>query len=241
MSVEHLMGGADMSNVPPDKPDEPEPWGSSPTWGPGGWAGGQTEPPQPPYGQEPYGQQPPPFGQQVPPAGGFGQGLPSYGQFGGPQANWGSSPAVPGELASWGQRALGWLVDALIVAVPTIVLYAIGDAGKVSGLAVVGVLYGVVMGIWFSVQVGRYGGSPGMRMIGLRCVHKNTGQPVGGGMGFVRGLLHGVAWAVCGVLYIVDMLWPLWDGLRQTLADKIVSTVVIKVPPEPFSLVPRRR
>jgi uncharacterized RDD family membrane protein YckC len=133
------------------------------------------------------------------------------------------------------------LVDALIVVVPTVVLYAVGAAGKVAGLAVIAIIYGAVMGIWFSVQVGQYGSSPGMRIVGLRCVHKNTGQPIGGGMGFVRGLLHAVAWAVCGILYIIDMLWPLWDSLRQTLADKVVSTVVIRVPSEPFSLVPRRR
>ena len=218
-----------MSNVPPETPGEPNPWGSSPNWEqPGGW--GEGEP------QQPYGQ-----GGQAPPSGGYGQSLPSYSQYGGQQSNWSSGPSVPGELASWGQRALGWLVDAAIVVLPTVVLYAVGAAGKVSGLAVIAIIYWVVMGIWFSVQVGQFGASPGMRMVGLRCVHKNTGQPVGGGMGFVRGLLHAVAWAVCGILYIVDMLWPLWDSLRQTLADKIVSTVVIRVPSEPFSLVPRRR
>lgn len=229
-----------MSNVPPDKPDEPEPWGSTPNWDePSGWGAGETGPPysQGPYSQGPYSQGP--YAQ--PPPGPYGQSLPSYGDFGGPQPNWANAPALPGELASWGQRALGWIVDALVVAVPTILLYVAGVAGKVSGLALLGILYGVVMAIWFSVQVGQYGASPGMRMVGLRCVHKSTGQPVGGGMGFLRGLLHGVAWAICGILFIVDMLWPLWDSLRQTLADKIVKTVVIRVPSEPFSFLPRRR
>jgi uncharacterized RDD family membrane protein YckC len=77
-----------------------------------------------------------------------------------------------------------------------------------------------------------------MRVAGLKCVKADTGQLLGGGMGFVRALLHWIAAVLCFVPYIVDMLFPLWDAKRQTLADKIISTVVIKVPPTGFSLTP---
>jgi hypothetical protein len=41
------------------------------------------------------------------------------------------------------------------------------------------------------------------------------------------------------VPFIIDMLFPLWDSQRQTLADKIMGTVVLKVPPGRFSLTPK--
>ncbi len=52
---------------------------------------------------------------------------------------------------------------------------------------------------------------------------QETGQPIGTGMAFVRDICHFVDGIICDIGY----LWPLWDDKRQTLADKIVKTVVI--------------
>ena len=41
--------------------------------------------------------------------------------------------------------------------------------------------------------------------------------------GFVRDLAH----TLDGAAYI-GYLWPLWDDKRQTFADKILSTVVVR-------------
>ena len=49
-----------------------------------------------------------------------------------------------------------------------------------------------------------------------------TGQPVGPGTAFVRALCH----VLDSILYI-GYLWPLWDDLRQTFADKIMGTLVM--------------
>ncbi len=219
-----------MTGVPPEgsgwgaEPSEgqPGPWGSQPGGGeaPGGWAATGGTPPR--YGQPPYGQD-----------------LPSYSQFGGPQANQGPGPNWVGQLASWASRAGGYIIDAAVIGIPTAVLYVIGTASKAAWPDVLGALWALVMWVWFAVQSGQYGSSPGMRVMGLKLLKASTGTTIGGGMGFVRQLLHVVAWALCGLLYIADMLWPLWDSLRQTLADKVVSTVVIRVPPEPFRLTPR--
>ena len=51
-----------------------------------------------------------------------------------------------------------------------------------------------------------------------------TGQPIGGGMSFVRQLLHIVDGLPCYIGY----LWPLWDDKRQTFSDKIMTTVVVR-------------
>jgi uncharacterized RDD family membrane protein YckC len=95
-------------------------------------------------------------------------------------------------------------------------------------------LVAIVIGIWFSVQVGQTGQSPGMRVIGLKCISTQTGQPIGGGLGFVRSLAHIVDSLIC----YVGWLFPLWDSQRQTLADKIMKTVVVVVPTQRFSLTP---
>jgi uncharacterized RDD family membrane protein YckC len=42
-------------------------------------------------------------------------------------------------------------------------------------------------------------------------------------MAFVRDIAHIVDSVICFVGY----LFPLWDSKRQTLADKIVGTVVV--------------
>ncbi|HET9076455.1 MAG TPA: RDD family protein, partial [Acidimicrobiales bacterium] len=105
-------------------------------------------------------------------------------------------------------------------------------------LAVLGYLWGIAVWIWFAVQVGSTGQSPGMRMVGLKCVSSRTGELIGGGKGFVRALCHSVLSVLCGIGSVIDFLFPLWDRQNQTLADKMVSTVVITVPKQPFSLKP---
>ena len=51
---------------------------------------------------------------------------------------------------------------------------------------------------------------------------------MGAGLCFVRQLAHIVDSLVC----YLGWLWPLWDSRRQTLADKIMATVVVVQPQE---------
>ena len=92
------------------------------------------------------------------------------------------------------------------------------------------------MWVWFSVQVGTTGSSPGMRVVGLKCVSKSTGQNIGTGTAILRWLLH----IVDSVLCFLGWFWPIWDSKRQTFSDKIVGSLVYRVPSERFSLVPKR-
>jgi len=82
--------------------------------------------------------------------------------------------------------------------------------------------------------VGQTGQSPGMRVMGLKCIGTRTGQPIGGGLGFVRAIAHFVDSIIC----YVGWLFPLWDAQRQTLADKIMNTIVVVVPKQGLSLTP---
>ena len=89
--------------------------------------------------------------------------------------------------------------------------------------AVVAYLVLLVFGIWNSGYLqGTTGQSLGRRVARTKLVTIETGQPVGFGRAVVRQICHGLG---LGIGY----LWPLWDGQRQTVADKIVGAVVIRV------------
>jgi uncharacterized RDD family membrane protein YckC len=186
-----------------------------------------------PYGQQSFGQQPggqPPFGQPQPGQAPFGQPAP-YGQqapYGQPApfGQQGNPFGPPRNYASWGQRALGWLIDFG----PIVLLYAIvipvmineGEAGGV--LALVGGLAWIgwcVYNRW--ILQGNTGQSVGKRVAKIKLVREDSGQPVGPGMAFVRDLAHFVDNVIC----YVGWLWPLWDDKNQTLSDKIIGTVVV--------------
>lgn len=201
--------------------------GQRPGYGQPGY--GQPQVGQPPYGQPGYGQ--PTYGQP----GQFGQfGAPAYGA---------PAPALP-RFASWGARVGAYLVDAVVVAVPCIIAAVLLGATtstsvdpttgttttSASGAAVFlsVVLYLVAFGlaIWNQVvRQGRTGQSLGKSALGIRLVGAATGQPIGAVLTFVRQLAH----IVDGIPCYLGYLWPLWDAKRQTFADKIMSTYVVKV------------
>jgi uncharacterized RDD family membrane protein YckC len=138
-----------------------------------------------------------------------------------------------GVLADWGPRALGLLIDWAITVVVIIPFLIIGAViGR--GVIYLADLVGILVAIFLAVQVGQSGQSPGMRAIGLKCIGQATGQPIGAGLAIVRAIAHVVDSLIC----YVGWLFPLWDKNRQTLSDKIMSTVVIRVPPQKFSLMP---
>lgn len=176
---------------------------------------------QQPGGQQPFGQpqpgQAPPYGQQAP----YGQPAP-FGQQGTPFG-------APRNYASWGQRALGWLVDFGPAVLLYLVVAIIGIAfhwgfifSIVAFIAFVGWIVWCVFNRW--IQQGNTGQSMGKRVAKIKLVREDNGQPVGAGMAFLRDLAHFVDNFLC----YVGWLWPLWDDKSQTLSDKIVGTVVVQ-------------
>jgi uncharacterized RDD family membrane protein YckC len=149
----------------------------------------------------------------------------------------GTSPY--GELADWGTRAVGFLIDgALLLAifvVGAIVAAVLGAISSTLGSLFFLLVYLFVILGWFywSYLVGVKGRSPGMALMGLRCVSQESGQLIGGGMGIVRHIAHIVDSLIC----YIGWLFPLWDPQRQTIADKLVKTLVVaNQPRESFSI-----
>lgn len=142
-----------------------------------------------------------------------------------PGFGYGSAPTQ--QLASWPIRVASYLIDGLVVAIPGGIVYGVGASiggGTGALLMLVGTL--VYLGVWVwnsGIKQGTTGQSIGKGVVGTRLVSEETGQPVGTGMSLVRYLLH-----VLDSFCLIGYLWPLWDEKRQTFADKIVKTLVVK-------------
>jgi len=205
---------------------------------------------QPPaHGQQPpaYGQQPPAFGQPpvappLPPAP-YGQapsGPAPYGQAPYGQAAAAGTTRLP-ELAHWGLRVGAWVIDALLAYAVLMVAAVISLATSTTGvdsfgtpttsptalgtiLVILG--YGAAIGIWIWNRVltqGRTGQTVGKRALKIRLMLESTGQPVGPGLALGRDVAH-----IVDGIGDIGFLWPLWDPKKQTFADKICSTVVVR-------------
>lgn len=187
---------------PPQGPYEGPPQG--PYQGPG--QGPYPGPGQGPYqgpGQGPY-QRPGQGPYQGPPLGAY-QGPPGHG--------------VPThQYSDWIHRVGGFLIDW----VPYFVLVLIGSFG---GRVLYYLFLVIGIGYWAYNRwlLGGQGQSYGKRVVGMRLLSEDTGQPIGTLNAFLRDLCH----FIDGIICFVGFLFPLWDVKRQTIADKIMRTVVV--------------
>ncbi len=134
-------------------------------------------------------------------------------------------------LAAWGDRFLATLID---YAIPfgiyiggflLATIFGVMEVAALSVLLIIGSIVGAIaFVVWNLVQEGNTGQTIGKRRIGLRLVRESNGQLVGPGLAIGRYLLHAIDSSICYLGY----LWPLWDPMRQTFADKIVGTIVLK-------------
>ena len=192
---------------------------------------GPQDPNQPDYGQQPpqypYGGQQPPYGTPAQP--GYGQPAPAAGGY---------VADPPGYymgrvLANWPQRVGAYLIDDLIAGIPAFLALILfsgstpDETASTGAVLVSSLLYLLSLGIWIynrAILMGRTGQSWGKQVLKLRLVRMADGQPMGGGMAFLRDLLH----ILDALLCYLGFLWPIWDARRQCLfSDKIMNTVVL--------------
>jgi uncharacterized RDD family membrane protein YckC len=216
---------------------------------------GYGPPPQPGYGQQP----PPGYGYGQPTQSGYGQPAqpgyaapgyspPGYGPSGYGQAgSFGSGtfggPATP-QLAGFGARLGGWLIDwllllvvNLVIIVPlhlfrtTHVLAANGVSTSHFTLRPLGdVIAVVVVLVYGTLMCGsRRGQTVGMMVSGCRAVTVTTGESIGYPKALGRAAFEYLMAILLFLPWVVDMLFPLWDARKQTLHDKVSGTVVTKI------------
>ncbi|MEB3980429.1 RDD family protein [Mycobacterium sp. 663a-19] len=206
--------------------------------------GGFQPPPPPPGGFQPPPPPPPPGGGSYPPppppSGGYAPPPP------GPAIR-----ALPTEAYTpWPTRVLAFLIDNVPIAVVYGIAWVIAVLTRQSscvsnisqydvsqycytqqsmfGLLVQGLAWLAILayGVWnYGYRQGTTGSSLGKSVMKVKVVSEVTGQPLGFGMSLVRQLAHFVDAVIC----YIGFLFPLWDAKRQTLADKIMTTVVLPI------------
>jgi uncharacterized RDD family membrane protein YckC len=189
--------------------------------------------PPPPQGS-PGGEGPPAFPSQAAPPGGGPAG----------------TPGRDAGLATWGIRVGGYVIDAVIFLVVTVVLVVLlrhthalelhlmarRGARRRNISALPFLLSGALWVVYGTFLIGSARGQTvGMMAVGVRAVRAEGGQALGYGRALGRAVVEGVfrllelLFILLGVIWLLDMLFPLWDARRQTLHDKIAGSVVLRV------------
>ncbi|MCV7179574.1 RDD family protein [Mycolicibacterium sphagni] len=219
--------GPPPGNYPPPPPPPPPPGGYPPPQSGGGYS------PPPPPGSYP----PPP-----PPQGGYAP--PPPGQSG--------DQLPQSAYTSWFTRVVAWLIDYI----PVLVIIGIGagvlaatqetacvtdsseynlgefcaTGASTTGQAAlaISIVVGYIFVIWnLGYRQGKTGSSIGKSIMKFKVISEKTGQPIGFWLSLVREILYSIASYLCFVLWLIAVLFPLWDSKRQSLADKIMSTVCV--------------
>jgi uncharacterized RDD family membrane protein YckC len=204
-----------------------------------------TPPPTPP--SDPLvAQAPPPMPPPPPPPASYPAGASA--PF--PAPPFDGSSGLP--YAMWGSRLGGYLIDLLIFLPVLIVLYFVFKNQHVLQVHLMmrsngthrrehfSLLSFILTSLMFIVYAtvlcgGPRGQTVGMRLVGTRVVRESTNDVLGYGVALGRAVVEqifrllGILSILLGVVWLLDMLWPLWDKKKQTLHDKVVRTVVLRV------------
>jgi uncharacterized RDD family membrane protein YckC len=155
-------------------------------------------------------------------------------------------PAPFGPYATWADRAIGYIIDQVIVGGVMLLLFLtlggvfgamVGVGGDHSGFAggmccvllIIFPVASLIVGIYNRVYlVSQRGYSIGQGVMKLKVIDAN-GQLLTQGNAAIRLLVQvGLGFIPFGG--VLDLLWPLWDDRRQTLHDKAVGCFVIQNP-----------
>ena len=193
---------------------------------------------------------PPPPGPPPIPTPGWGAAPPP-----GYPTSYPAQPAAGGQLAGFGSRLGGMILDSIlygilaaVFTVPGIIMIAtslqdcvtvdLGDnrtdvvcppgspnGGLLGGGIALIALGLIVVAVLYVRALGKTGQTWGRKLANVKVVGKATGQPIGFGRALGRTLF---AQIISGAICYLGYLWMLWDTDKQTWHDKVVDSVVVK-------------
>ena len=123
------------------------------------------------------------------------------------------------DLASLPQRLAGQFLDGLVAAVPPIAAFLVTFVLNRAGIVLI-VVACIFPFLYTLLADGLEGGqSYGKRMVGIRVVSMQTGEPCSFGQSFIRNLL---------LMILGPIDWIFIFGQRhQRLGDKAAGTIVV--------------
>ncbi|MCV7425916.1 RDD family protein [Mycobacterium montefiorense] len=217
-----------------------------------------SSPPEPPGGYEPPsgGHEPTPsapgasYPPPPPPGGGYPPPPPAAGGYAPPPPGPAVRALPTDSYTPWLTRVIALIIDylpyAIVQGIGTGIMYTTQTSSCVTDITQYDVsqycasqpsmigqllqwlatLVGLAYWIWNrGYRQGTTGSSLGKTVMKIKVVSETTGQPIGFGLSVVRDLAHFVDAVIC----LIGFLFPLWDAKRQTLADKIMTTVVLPI------------
>ncbi len=176
---------------------------------------------------------PPPPGYGAPPPPGYGASGPAG--YGYPYHPYGYGASPPPALGGWWYRVGATIIDGVVLSVVQAVVGSVVGAGVLVGAgssfgAAAGVeLIDVVIVLAYQGLLLAYRGQTlGMMAVGTRIADASTGGGIGVWRGVLRAAIEGLLVVALFLPWVLDVLWPLWDGRNQTLHDKAVGTLVLR-------------
>jgi uncharacterized RDD family membrane protein YckC len=135
-------------------------------------------------------------------------------------------PATPpGGYAGWWSRVGATILDGIIVSVPLLVgALAATVSDTLGGVLVIVYFVALIFyaPVMLTVNAGR---TWGKQAAGIRVVRMDDG-PVGFGAAFGREILKFI-FGITGILWVIDVLWPLWQPENRALHDLAAGTKVL--------------
>jgi uncharacterized RDD family membrane protein YckC len=152
--------------------------------------------------------------------------------------------------AGFGARLGAWFLDALIVGIPTAIVFFVvfsaafsdcaattNSSGRSSfdcgstGAGTIALAYlaffliGLVVAYFYFVRPIAAGGQTvGMKVAHIRIVDADTGAAIGMGRSIGRYLMQSF---VSGAICYLGFFWMLWDDRNQTWHDKVANSIVV--------------
>ncbi len=128
-------------------------------------------------------------------------------------------------LALWWKRVVAFIIDAIIVYAASLIIRLIfGNDAEAAAI-----LVGLVIHFAYFTALN---GSPNGQTVGKMALRISVrDMDSGGSIGPLRAFARAVVEYIFLILFIVpwilDVLWPLWDPMRQAWHDKAVRSVVV--------------
>jgi len=156
------------------------------------------------------------------------------------------SPVAP-PLAGWGSRVLATLLDTLfsiaLMIVPLVglvvvltVAFGVDDTDTLWDIVWIPV-YLIYLFLYYPLlmrrQGRRNGQTWGKQIMGIRVIRED-GYAVTAQTAIVREILiktllfATLGGCACGIPYLLNVLWPLWDDRNQALHDMMAHTLVVE-------------